>query len=259
MGTGLRLCGLVPLIALVAACDMGAERPGRPSPIAARPEALARERLTPDGALDLARSLRASGASRQALSVLASANARFPRHAEILSAYGRIAAETGQDELAASLLVQALEVNPDDWRALSAQGVVDGRHGRQTQAQRAFREANALAGANLASLNNLGVSYLLDGRAAEAAALFRQGLTAPGSDQRHAAQIRRNLAVAIAVDGDFELAERLAGQPLPRNLKHAGPEIIAAFMGIDRDASSEGSDWRARLADASGSALRSSR
>jgi Flp pilus assembly protein TadD len=94
-------------------------------------------------------------------------------------------------------------------------------------------------------LNNLGVSHLLLGDASEAAGLFRRAIASRTLNPAHAARIKRNLAIALAVGGDFEAADRLAGEPLPRNLKGAGGNAVAAFMGLG--AEPEAAGWSAHL------------
>lgn len=252
MGTKSRFISVFILATpFLAACDHGAADHERAAHVSGAPLVNISSQSTPDEALELARSLQASGASAAAVSVLASAHRRFPNDTMILSAYGRQAALAGQDALAARLLDKAVKADPSDWRALSAMAVINERSGRADLAQQAFREAQALSGSGAASLNNLGMSYLLDGRAKEAAVFFREALVAPDLRKNHAARIRRNLAVAVAVEGDFELAERLAGAPLPRNLKNADGIVIAAYMGMASPRKGSNDGWQARLADAS--------
>jgi Flp pilus assembly protein TadD len=113
--------------------------------------------------------------------------------------------------------------------------------------------AQTLSGGNAVVLNNLGMSHLLGGKAPEAASLFRKALIAPDLRAVHAGRIKRNLAVALAVEGNFEMAERLAGERLPRGLKNARREVIANFMGIGAGPAADRAGWTARLADASAS------
>ena len=110
---------------------------------------------SPGEALRRAEALRLDGADAEALGVLAAAYRRYPRHGGVQSAYGRLALAMGHDELAAQLLENAVASNPDDWRALSAQGVLEWRSGRPSEARgtllrlrrkAAFAQAVALAG-----------------------------------------------------------------------------------------------------------------
>ncbi len=200
---------------------------------------------SPSQALETAETLRLAGGGREALAVLRAAHQRFPDNSAVTSAYGRQALMLGEDELARGLLQSAVASNPQDWRALSAQGVMAGRIGQLPDARDAFIRARALSGDAIV-LNNLGLSELLDGRATLAASLFRQALASPALNPSHTSRIKRNLAVAVAVEGDFELADRLAGEMLPRSLKNARGKAIAQFMGLPASGS-----WAARLADAS--------
>lgn len=204
---------------------------------------------SPGEALQRAETLRLSGADVEALALLAAAYRRYPNHAGVLSAYGRLALRMGHDELAASLLQTAVANNPADWRALSAQGVLDWRSGRPSEARGALIKARAVSAEDSAVLNNLAVGYLLEDRAAEAVSLLRQALASPTANPAHASRIRRNLAVALAVEGNFAEADRLAQATMPRWLQHADASAIRRFMGLGSSPADRPS-WEARLADA---------
>lgn len=225
---------------LLAACEAR-------SPDASAPHNLVQDAAfsSPNEALETAETLRLAGGGREALAALRAAHQRYPDNSAVTSAYGRQALLLGEDELARALLQKAVASDPQDWRALSAQGVMAGRSGQLPDARDAFIRARALSG-DAVVLNNLGLSELLGGRASEAASLFRQALASPTLNPSHANRIKRNLAVAVAVEGDFELADRLAGDMLPRSLKNARGKAIAQFMGLPAAGS-----WAARLADAS--------
>src|SRR5262245_61091257 len=90
--------------------------------------------------LSRAEALRAEGKPILALSRLAEAHQRYPADAAIASAYGRVALLLGHDAVAEPLLAQAVAANPRDWRALSAQGVLETRRGRLLDARRALAQ-----------------------------------------------------------------------------------------------------------------------
>ncbi len=205
-----------------------------------------------DDAVKLSNSFKRVGAHRDAFAVLAEAHRRFPANVELLSAYGRQAAAIGQDEIAVRLLERALRADPSDWRALSALAVLKGRKGNHDAARSELVKARHLSNDDPGVLNNLGMNDLLGGRPKEAAIWFRKALTSPDLDQAHTVKLKQNLAVAQAVTGEFDLADRLAGKRLPRRLKYANSSEIAAFMGISDFRPVQGSPgWGARLADAS--------
>ena len=242
---------LCALACLFSGCESGAARQGWYPPPRTGRMLQNPEFASSDNALELASSLQAAGEAPQALAVLAEAYRRYPGNAEIASSYGRLALATGQDQLASRLLTEAIAANPQDWRALSASAVLDRRAGRLPAAREALIRASGLSSGDPVVLNNLGVSALLDGRAEEAAALFRQALASPSLKPAHASRIKRNLAVALAVAGHFDVADRLAGKPMPRALKNAGAETVAQFMGLGGRSVAQAAGWSARFADAS--------
>jgi Flp pilus assembly protein TadD len=206
---------------------------------------------TPEEALKLAFSLRGAGADDQALQVLAAAHRAYPARQAILSAYGRQALVVGEEELAVRLLKRAIAADASDWRAVSALAVLEGQAGRAADARAGFMKAHSLSGGSLAVLNNLGVSEMLDGNAEEAARLLRKALALPGVRKDHAERVKHNLAVALAMTGDFAAAERLAGHRLPRHLEGASGSEAAGFMGLAHPLPGEAGGWAARLARAS--------
>jgi Flp pilus assembly protein TadD len=244
---------LCALAAFLSACESDASRSSSSSFSDPQNPRLSQnaEFSSPEEALKLSRSLRQAGADAGALVLLSRAHGRYPQNAAIASAYGRLALAMGREELAAELLTRAVAADPGDWRALSALAVLDGRSGKLPEARRALMRARTLSADDVMVLNNLALSDLLDGRASDAIPLFRKALASPGLKAAHSERIRRNLAVALAVDGQFDDADRLAGTPLPRNLKNAGGEAIAGFMGLKRRSPAEASGWKARLATAS--------
>lgn len=252
MRTLFRSCVVLALLSpLVGACAGGASKQAAPHHPTSGAFLDSAGFSSPEDSLALADSLNRAGAHADALAILAAAHRRYPQNAPILSAYGRQALIMGNETLAERMLKRALDADPDDWRALSAQAALAGRRGSLSGARLALDRAQALSGGNAVVLNNLGMSHLLDGRAPEAASLFRKALIAPDLRAVHAGRIRRNLAVALAVEGHFELAERLVGERLPRELKNARREVIANFMGIGAGPAADRAGWAARLADAS--------
>jgi Flp pilus assembly protein TadD len=195
-----------------------------------------------------AEELRAGGKPVQALSWLAEAHRRFPNDGAVASAYGRTALLLGHDAVAAPLLAQAIAANPRDWRAFSAQGVLDSRRGRLPDGRRALVKANMISASEAVILNNLAVSHLLEGKAEAAASLLRQGLASPELRPDYERRLKRNLAVALAVEGQFQEADRLAGERLPRDLAGADPARLAALMGVNEARLAAETGWKSQLA-----------
>jgi Flp pilus assembly protein TadD len=201
-----------------------------------------------EAALVSAEALRRAGKPIEALSRLAEAHRRAPADAAIASAYGRMALLLGHDDLAGPLLAQAVAANPKDWRALSAQGVLDSRRGRLPDGRRALDQAKLISMGEAVILNNLAVSHLLEGKPAAAASLLRQGLASPELRPDYERRLRRNLALALAVEGRFAEADRLAGAPMPRDLAGADGQRLARLLGVNEAQLAALSGWKARIA-----------
>ena len=201
--------------------------------------------------LGQADALRGKGEPIAALSLLTEAHRQFPKDAAIASAYGRLALTLGHDEMAALLLDQAIAADPRDWRALSARGVLEARRGRLPDGRSALMQANRISASEAAIINNLGVSHLLDGKPGAAASLLRQGLAVPGLRAAHERRLKRNLALALAMEGHFEEAEALAGEKLPRALASGDMTVLRRLVGVNPAALAGDGGWQARIADAS--------
>jgi Flp pilus assembly protein TadD len=211
---------------------------------------MSRERKAESAAVMLARAeeLRAAGKPIQALSRLAEAHQRYPDDAAIASAYGRVALLLGHDAVAAPLLAQAVAANPRDWRALSGQGVLESRRGRLPDARRALVQAHMVSAGEAVILNNLAVSHLLAGEVAAAASLLRQGLASPDLRPDHERRLKRNLALALAVEGRFVEADRLAGEKMPRDLAGADARRMQRLLGLSEAQLAAETGWKPQLA-----------
>jgi Flp pilus assembly protein TadD len=239
-----RLSLLLSAACVLAACSHQTERNGADASAVQLPE------RAETAAVMLARAeeLRAGGKPVQALARLAEAHRRFPEDAAIASAYGRVALLLGHDALAEPLLAQAIAADPNDWRALSAEGVLDSRRGRLAEARRALIQANTISASEAAILNNLAVSNLLDGSPAAAVSLLRQGLASPALNPEHQRRLTRNLALALAVQGQFEEADRLAGETMPRDLAGADARRMRGILGVSEVQAAAETGWKAQLA-----------
>ncbi len=195
-----------------------------------------------------AQALRARGSPIEALAALADAHRRFPSNAAVTSAYGRMALLLGHDEVAAPLLAEAIEVNPGDWRALSAQGVLESRKGRLPDGRKALVKASMISASEAVILNNLAVNDLLEGKPAAAVSLLRQGLASPELKPQNRRRLKRNLALALALEGNFAEADQLAGEKMPRDLGSADNQRLSRLLGVSEMKLAAESGWTAQIA-----------
>ena len=117
----------------------------------------------------------------------------------------------GQTTKAEKLLRQAHDANAPDWRLHSALGAALASGGRQPEAQAQFAKALALAPDHPTVLNNLALSYALDGKAAEAKRLLRTAKPGPAETP----QVKQNLALVVGLRGRYEEARGLGETALP--------------------------------------------
>lgn len=164
-----------------------------------------------DAALTYAASLRAQDRNQQAVAVLQTVAIRFPMDKQVLSAYGKALADVGRLREAAEVLPKAHTPDNPDWSVLSAQGSVADQLGDHQGAQRYYEAALKIAPDSPNTLSNLGLSYALDKRLPLAETTLRRAAAARGATMR----VRQNLALVLALEGQFAEAEQVARTDLP--------------------------------------------
>jgi Flp pilus assembly protein TadD len=168
----------------------------------------------PAAALAYARALRAKGAKTRALAVLDAAAKARPGHRQLALERGLLTLELGDAAKAETLIRAAHDPKAPQWRVHSALGAALASRGRQKEAQAQFAKALALAPNHPSVLNNLALSYALDGKANEAELLLRKAQ--PGTEARaEAGKVRQNLALVLALGGKYAEARSVAEAALP--------------------------------------------
>lgn len=159
-----------------------------------------------------ANGLEAVGQTDQQLAVLRSLYDSNPGHPQLASLYGKKLLAGGQASEALPVLESAA-ANSNDWRVHSALGSAYDQQGLYDDARKSYQKALALDANNLSVLNNLGMSYALQGNLKEAEKVLRQanGLPKAASQPR----IRQNLALVVGLQGRFEEASDIASRDLP--------------------------------------------
>ena len=98
-----------------------------------------------------------------------------------------------------------------------------------------IRQALAADPQNLSVMNNLGMSYALEGNLKQAEATLRQADALPRSKSEP--RIRQNLALVVGLQGRFEEASTLAREDLP-------PEQVEANMAYLQKMLSQPNTWQ---------------
>lgn len=123
-------------------------------------------------------------------------------------------------------LAAAPDVTPDRAARLhSAMGVAFDRAEKHQMAQAEYQLALKAQPYNAFALNNLGLSYAMEGKLDAAERTLRRALVAPDAGT----QVRQNLALVLALKGNTVEAERLASQDLPASLVK---ETVDFYGGI---------------------------
>lgn len=110
-------------------------------------------------------------------------------------------------------------------RLYSAMGVAYDRAENHTKAQSQYKRALKAEPYNAMALNNLGLSYAMDGQLDLAEKTLRQALVAPTAST----QVRQNLAMVLSLKGGTDEARRLVSQDLPPSMVK---KTVAYYGGI---------------------------
>ncbi|WP_141694001.1 tetratricopeptide repeat protein [Methyloligella halotolerans] len=168
--------------------------------------AYAKNPSDPKMVLGYAYALKATGNKQQALTVLNSGFQANSGNGEIAAQLGRVALELGRTDIAQKSLAVAQQKGVTDWRTLSAQGTLLAKKGDHANAQRYFQAALKQKPDSTSVINNLALSYALDGKAKESETLLRQAVASGSTDKR----VRQNLALVLGLQGKYNEATQVA-------------------------------------------------
>jgi hypothetical protein len=140
-----------------------------------------------------------------------------------------------------------------DWKTLSAQGTLRAKRGQHAEAQQYFLAALQEQPDAVSVINNLALSYALDGKANKSEELLRKAVAGGQGDKR----VRQNLAMVLGLQGKFEEARQVASVDMTeqeakssmaymRNMLANPTQFAAAKPGTD----DSGDDWQPYAANA---------
>jgi Flp pilus assembly protein TadD len=175
--------------------------------------------------INYARALRALGRNSEAAAVMQTAAVKAPNDFEVLGAYGKALADSGQLTQAREVLAHAYAPDRPDWTIMSVQGAVADELGDHARARAFYHDALTIAPGEPSILNNLGLSYVLTKQLPQAEAALREANASPRADAR----ARGNLALVLALEGKFAKAEEISRKDLPAE---AAADDARAIRGI---------------------------
>lgn len=192
-------------------------------------------------ALNFATALRQADRNDQAVAVLQRAAIYHPNDHEVLAAYGKALAASGQLNLALDIVRRAQTPDRPDWKLLSTEAAILDQLGNHAEARQLYKQALAIQPNDPGVLSNLGMSYVLTGELKDAEATLRQAVAIPGADGR----ARQNLALVVGLEGRFGEAQKIASADLP-------PEQAAANIAYLKSMLAQQDNWqRLKAADSS--------
>jgi Flp pilus assembly protein TadD len=184
--------------------------------------------------INYARALRALTRYGEAASVMRAAAVKVPKDREVLAAYGKALADSAQFEQARDVLTRAYPPERPDWTIMSVQGSVEDRLGNHEAAQKFYLDALKIAPGEPAVLSNLGLSYALSKQLSLAEDSLRRAAASPRADAR----VRQNLALVLALEGNFAEAEEISR-------KDMSAEAAASNVAAIRAMIAENESWKA--------------
>ena len=168
--------------------------------------AYAKNPQDPKMALGYAAALKAIGSRDRALEVLTAGYRANQDNGEIAAELGRLALDMNRLDIAAQTLKVAEAQGVNDWKTLSAQGTLRAKQGQHAEAQQYYLAALQEQPDAVSVINNLALSYALDGKADKSEELLRKAVASGHGDKR----VRQNLAMVLGLQGKFEEARQVA-------------------------------------------------
>jgi Flp pilus assembly protein TadD len=141
---------------------------------------------------------------------------------------GRALLAAGDFEGATDTLTQAVALNPRDPKALSILGASLDQQTKHAEAREKYQAALALAPGDLSVMNNLAMSYSLQGKLPEAEAILRKAAAHPNA--RTTPRIRQNLALVVGLQGRFDEAKKIASEDLPPDQVEANMAYLQQML-----------------------------
>ena len=207
-----------------------------------------RTRKIPKMALGYANALKAIGSRDRAMEVLTAAYRANQDNGEIAAELGRLALDMNRLDIAQQTLKVAEAQGVKDWKTLSAQGTLRAKRGQHAEAQQYYLAALQEQPDAVSVINNLALSYALDGKADKSEELLRKAVASGQGDKR----VRQNLAMVLGLQGKFEEARQVASVDMTeqeakssmaylRNMLANPTQFAAAKPGGANEA---GDDWQ---------------
>jgi Flp pilus assembly protein TadD len=185
--------------------------------------------------LAYAANLQALGQTDDQMKVLDEVARRNPDDAKLQAYYGKQLIHHGRAADGERILQRLVDSGQADWRVHSALGSALDQQGKFIPARKQYATAMQSGANRLTVLNNVGMSYMLEGDLKAAEATLREASSLPNGDSEP--RVRQNLALAVGLQGRFEEAREIASRDLP-------PDTVEANLTYLRSMLSQPDTWQ---------------
>jgi Flp pilus assembly protein TadD len=232
LGVGLSMSACTKKTASLDADPLSTASTAKPGPSFKRTEALGKAWNDDPGnaalAIQYSKSLEELGQKDTQIDVLRTAVSRTGTDADAQGKLGRALLTAGDAEGAIAALQRSTEINPRDTASLSALGAALDQQTRHGDAREKYQAALALAPDDVGIMNNLAMSYALQGKLPDAEQKLRSAIAHPSA--KNMPRIRQNLALVVGLQGRFDEAKKIASQDLPPDQVQANLDYLQKML-----------------------------
>jgi Flp pilus assembly protein TadD len=148
--------------------------------------------------------------------------------AEVQAKLGRAQLAAGDVTGANETLMRAAELNPRDAQLQSILGATLDQQTKHGEARAYHEAAMALAPNDMSIMNNLAMSYALQGKLTDAEGILRKAMAHPAS--KATPRVRQNLALVVGLQGRFDEAKQIASEDLPPDQVQANMAYLQQML-----------------------------
>ena len=162
-------------------------------------------------AIHYSAALRAAGQPEQAVAALETAMTAHPNDIAVSVAYAKALTAAGRFEQSLNVLDNVIRPDAPDWNALLVKGATLDQMGQNAEARRIYAQAAVIAPGEASIEANLGLSYAMTNELPQAEVHLRRAVAMHGANS----QTRQNLALVVGLQGRFAEAQALYAAELP--------------------------------------------
>jgi len=185
--------------------------------------------------LAYAQQLERLGQTQRQLEVLEELTKRNPDNAQLWAHYGKQLVFNGRSAAAVDVLNQAIAKGDKSWKTYSALGSALDEQGKYLEARRQYQLALQQRPGEVKILNNMAMSYALEGNLKKAEEILTAASHQPSAESEN--RIRQNLALVVGLQGRYEEARDIASRDL-------SPAMVEANLAYLQKMMSQKNTWK---------------